>query len=123
MMETFLTAASGDALTFPVQAVAPSDAELLFTVASLLAALPGPFVGPRLSTLVEYVCVTCCPAGAAERAQRLEWDLAEYLHQWQVLRAEQVSPAGLDAWAAGAPIVFLRAALAGCARCRGGEVR
>jgi hypothetical protein len=113
-------------LTLPavrVPVAVPSDAELLSTVASLLAALPGPFVGPRLSTLVEYVCVTCCPAGAAERAQRLELALAEYLHRWRVLRAGQVSPDGLDAWAAGAPITFLRAALAGCARCRGGEAR
>ena len=106
-----------------VPVVKPSDAELLSTVGSLLAAMPGRFVGPRLSALVEYVCATCCPAGSVERAQRLELLLAEYLHDWRVLRAGQVSPAGLDAWAAGTPIVFLRAALAGCARCSGGEAR
>ncbi len=94
----------------------PSDAGLLCSVASLLAAVPGPFVGPRLSTLVEYVCTTYCPGDACARAVRLEVELAEYLHDWRVLRSAQVSPAGLDDWAAGAPIVFLRAAVAGCAR-------
>lgn len=95
----------------------PSDAGLLCSVASLLAAVPGPFVGPRLSKLVEYVCTTYCPGDdACARALRLEVELAEYLHDWRVLRTAQVSPAGLDDWAAGAPIVFLRAAVAGCAR-------
>lgn len=106
-----------------VPADVPSDARLLRSVASLLAAVPGPFVGPRLSTLVEYVCATYCPSDACARAQRLELELAEYLHDWRVLRETQVSPAGLDDWAAGAPIVFLRAAVAGCARCQGGGLR
>jgi hypothetical protein len=82
-----------------------------------------PFIGPRLSTLVEYVCTTYCPSEATDRAQRLELELAGYLHDWRVLRTVQVSPAGLDDWAAGAPIVFVRAAVAGCARCQGGEAR
>ena len=107
----------------PAPADVPSDAGLLCSVASLLAAVPGPFVGPRLSTLVEYVCATFCPGDACARAQRLELELAEYLHDWRVLRAAQVSPAGLDDWAAGAPIVFLRAAVAGCARGQGGGPR
>lgn len=108
-----------------VPAVDPSDAELLGTLASLLAAMPGPRIGAPLSQVIEYVCATCCPMGAADRALRLESELAEYLNDWHVIRSGQVSPAGLDAWAAGAPIAFLRAALAGCARCRraGGEAR
>jgi hypothetical protein len=97
----------------------PSDAGLLAAVAAVLAAVPGPFVGPRLSTLIEHVCAIHCPDDAAARAQRLELELAEYLHDWRVLRAVQVSPAGLDDWAAAAPIVFLRAAVTGCARCHG----
>jgi hypothetical protein len=105
------------------QADVPSDAGLLCSVASLLAGVPGLFVGPRLSTLVEYVCTTYCPSDACARAQRLELELAEYLHDWRVLRAGQVSPAGLDDWAAGTPIVFLRAAVAGCARGQGGGPR
>jgi hypothetical protein len=104
----------------PVLADVPSDAGLLCSVASLLAAVPGPVAGPRLSTLVEYVCTTYCPGDACTRAQRLELELADYLHEWRVLRESQVSPAGLDDWAAGVPIVFLRAAVAGCARCQGG---
>ena len=109
-----------------VDTAAPSDAELLTTLGSLLAAVPGPFVGPRLSALVSYVCATCCPGEpAGPRAQRLELELAEYLNAHHVLRTEQLSVAGLDDWAAGAPIVFLRAAIMACARCQTepGQVR
>lgn len=104
-----------------VSAAVPSDAELLSTLGSLLAALPGPVMRPRLTALVEYVCVTCCPVNAVERAQRLELGLADFLHERAVLpRTGQVSPDGLDTWAAGTPITFVRAALAACARCAGG---
>lgn len=108
-----------------IPAVDPSDADLLTMLASLLAAMPGPRVRAPLSQVIEYVCATCDLDGAAERALRLESELAEYLAEWRVLRSAQASPAGLDAWASETPIVFLRAALVGCARCQraGGDAR
>jgi hypothetical protein len=97
----------------------PSDAELLATLGSLLAAVPGPFCGPQLSRLVSYVCATCAPAEPAEwRALRLERELADFLNDRHVLNTAQATPNGLDEWAAGAPIVFLRAAVIACARCQ-----
>jgi hypothetical protein len=95
-----------------------SDADLLETVASLLAAMPGRTCGPRLSAVLENVCSAYCPDGAADRAVRLERELAEYLHEWRVLRASEASPAGLDVWAARAPLTFLRVAVVACARCQ-----
>jgi hypothetical protein len=96
----------------------PPNAELLSIVASLFDAMPGERIKAPLSRLIENVCATCCPEGGADRALRLELELAEYLVGWRVIRHEQESPAGLDAWAAKTPIVFLRAAVAGCARCQ-----
>jgi len=93
-----------------------SDADLLDTVAKLLAAMPGPTCGAPLSGVFELVCRA--HEGTADRAEQLEGELADYLHEWRVLRAEQTSPAGLDAWANTAPVAFLRAAVAGCARCQ-----
>jgi hypothetical protein len=98
-----------------------SDADLLETAAALLAAMPGRTCGPRLSAVLENVCSACCPDPAdraAERAVRLERELAEYLHEWRVLRAAEASPAGLDAWAARTPLTFVRVALVACARCQ-----
>lgn len=95
-----------------------SDADLLETVASLLAAMPGRTCGPRLSALLENVCSAYCPDGAADRAVRLETELVEYLHRWRVLRTGEASPAGLDGWAARTPIAFLRVAVVACARCQ-----
>jgi hypothetical protein len=48
--------------------------------------------------------------------------LADWLHEHRVLRFRQISVAGLDEWAAGAAIVFLRAAIIACARCETGGV-
>lgn len=95
-----------------------TDADLLETVASLLAAMPGRTCGPRLSALLENVCSAYCPDGAADRAVQLELELAEYLNVWRVLRSGEVSPAGLDVWAARAPLAFVRVALVACARCQ-----
>lgn len=101
--------------------MAPPDEQLLRQLGTVLAATPGPVLGPRLSALVEDVCRASCPAGAAAaRAERLETELAEYLHEWRVLRFRQVTPAELDTWAGTAPLVFVRAAVAGCARCHDG---
>jgi hypothetical protein len=100
---------------------APSDDQLLRQLATVLASTPGPVLGLRLSALVEDVCRVHCPAEvAAARAEHLETELAEYLHQWRVLRFRQVTPAELDTWAGTAPLVFVRAAVAGCARCHDG---
>lgn len=101
----------------------PSDAQLMGMLASLLASMPGPRLAAPLSRVVGHLCWVCCPDGAAERALRLEEVLAEYLSVWSVLRWSQASPAGLDAWAADAPVVFLHAAVAGCGRMAGGESR
>ncbi|MFC4066775.1 hypothetical protein [Actinoplanes subglobosus] len=104
---------------FAVTPAVPSDADLLNVLAGLLTARPGPSVGRRLSTLVSFVCATGCPAELAEaRALRLEQELAEYLNARHVLRTAQATPDGLDAWAAGAPIVVPRAAVIACARCQ-----
>lgn len=112
------------ALVAAAPAVALSDADLLAVTASLLDAMPGRTCGPKLSTLFEYVCSTCCPDGAADRAVRLELELAEYLNAWRVLPFAEASPAGLDVWAARAPLAFVRVALVACARCqRSGDVR
>lgn len=101
----------------------PSDAQLLFQLGLMLKSAPGPFLGPQLSTLVEHVCEAHCSAQATERAAELETALATYLNERRVLRFRQASPAGLDDWAASAPIVFVRAAVTACATCRGGGPR
>jgi hypothetical protein len=104
--------------------VVPSDDELLLQLAAVLRSAPGPVLRPRLSALVERVCRTHCPAEAvAARAVRLETALAAYLHERHVLRFRQVAPAELDRWAHGAPLVFVRAAVAACARCRRGPAQ
>lgn len=100
----------------------PTDAQLLDMVASLLAAMPGPQVGAPLSQVIEYLCAAVCPTGAPERAHRLEFELAEYLADWRVLRHSQTSPAELDRFATDAPLTFLHAALLGCARCQQAEM-
>ncbi len=105
-------------LTTPT--VVTSDDHLFQQLARVLRATPGPVLGPRLSTLVEHVCRAHCPAEAvAARAVHLETALASYLHERHVLRFRQIKPAELDQWASGAPLVFVRAAVAACARCHG----
>jgi hypothetical protein len=94
----------------------PSDSELLGMLASLLAAMPGPRLQAPLSRVIENLCSACCLDGAAELAERLERELARYLAEWSVLRFSQTCPAGLDRFAADAPVVFLHAATVGCAR-------
>ncbi|MGC9670975.1 hypothetical protein ACNTMW_31060 [Planosporangium sp. 12N6] len=105
----------------------PSDAELCEATASLLAAMPGTTLGPRLSRLLAMVCsVYCFPRGADGRAERLTESLITYLHaRHALLRSAQLTPAGLDEWAAGVPLTVLRAALRACARHlrSGGEAR
>lgn len=111
------------ALTLPqTPTVAPSDDHLFLQLARVLRATPGPILGPRLSTLVEHVCRAHCPAEAVA-ARAVETALAGYLHERHVLRFRQVTPAELDQWASGAPLVFVRAAVAACARCHGGDPR
>jgi hypothetical protein len=101
--------------------VVPSDDQLFLQLAVVLKATPGPVLRPRLSTLVEHVCQAHCPAEAvAARAEQLERALAAYLNDWRVLRFRQVKPAELDKWASSAPLVFVHAAVAACARCRDG---
>lgn len=81
----------------------------------------GPFLSLRLSTVVEHVCEAYCQAStAAERTRRLQLALAGFLNERRVLRFGQVSPAGLDDWAATAPVIFVRAAVRACAGCAGG---
>jgi len=102
----------------------PSDGQLLMELGAVLQGCAGPVLGPRLSTLVAHVCHAYCPARVAdERAEHLETVLGCWLNEHRVLRFRQVSPAGVDEWAAGAAVVFLRAAVAACARCQGGEAR
>lgn len=97
--------------------VEPSDGQLLMELALVLRACAGPVLGPRLSTLVAHVCHAYCPAATAdERADRLDTVLADWLNEHRVLQEWQISVAGLDEWAAGAAIVFLRAAVCACAR-------
>jgi hypothetical protein len=97
----------------------PSDAQLFEMAAALLAAVPGPMLGstPALSTVLSWSCSTFYDDAACQaRAGRLARALAEYLQTWHVLRGDQATPAGLDAWAATARVAFLRTALAACAR-------
>jgi hypothetical protein len=102
----------------------PSDSQLFLQLVTVLKSTSGPVLGRRLSALVEHVCRAHCPAEAvAERAEQLETALAAYLNERAVLRFRQVEPAELDKWAASAPLVFVRAAVAACARCQGGGAR
>lgn len=102
----------------------PSDGQLLMELGLVLRGYAGPVLGPRLSTLVAHVCHAYLPAATAdERAEHLDTVLADWLNEHRVLTFEQVSVTGLDEWAAGAAIVFLRAAVCACARCQGGETR
>lgn len=94
----------------------PSNAELLDTMASLLAAVPGPTIDRPLSRLLQFVCSVYCAHEAEARAEQLAGVLAEYLNTWHVLRTTQLDPTSLDQWAAVTPIVFVRTAMAGCAR-------
>jgi len=111
-------------LTSELAEAGPSDGQLLMELGLVLRSCAGPVLGPRLSTLVAHVCHAYLPAAAADvRAERLDTVLADWLNEHRVLTFEQVSVAGLDEWAAGAAIVFLRAAVCACARCQGGEAR
>lgn len=103
-------------LSSPAATPAPSDADLLMTTASLLAACPGRTLGPRLSQLLHLVCSVYAGDDAADRTARLEWELADYLHAWRVLRWSEDNPAALDVWAAAAPLPFVRISLLACAR-------
>lgn len=97
----------------------PSDAQLFEMTAALLAAVPGPRLGcrPALSTVLRWSCSSFFDGAACEvRAGRLAQELADYLQTWHVLRGCQATPAGLDAWACTARVMFLRTALTACAR-------
>lgn len=99
----------------------PSDGQLLMELGLVLQGCVGPVLGPRLSTLVAHVCHAYCPATTAdERAAHLDTVLAGWLNEHRVLQERQISVAGLDEWAAGAAVVFLRAAVCACARRQGG---
>jgi hypothetical protein len=98
-------------------AAASSDGQLLTELGLVLRGCAEPVLRPRLSTLVAHVCHAYLPEAIAdERAERLILTLADYLHGRHVLRETQVSPSGLDEWAAGTPMTFLQVAMAGCAR-------
>jgi hypothetical protein len=102
----------------------PSDGQLLMELGLVLRGCAGPVLGPRLSTLVAHVCHAYCPATVADvRAERLETVLACWLNEHAVLRFAQLSPTALDEWAAGAAIVFLRAAVCACGLAQDGGVR
>jgi hypothetical protein len=101
-----------------------SDAQLLLQLAVVLDGQAGPVLDLRLSTLVAHVCHAHVPAPAADvRAEYLTMLLADFLHSRHVLREVQVSPAGLDAWAATAAPVFVLTAVRACGRSVGGGLR
>jgi hypothetical protein len=105
----------------PSWLASPSDGQLLMELGLVLNGCARPVLGPRLSTLVAHVCHAYCPAALAdERAGRLVLELADFLHSRHVLRESQVSPVGLDRWAACTEIVFLRTVVAAYARRLGG---
>jgi hypothetical protein len=101
-----------------------SDAQLLLQLGVVLDGQAGPALDLRLSTLVAHVCHAHLPALAADvRAECLTMLLADFLHSRHVLRESQVSPAGLDAWAATAAPVFVLTAVRACGRSVGGDLR
>ncbi len=97
----------------------PTDAQLFEMAAALLGAVPGPKLGetPTLSTVLGWSCSVYYTDAAREaRTEHLAGALAAYLETWHVLRGNQATPAGLDAWASTARVTFLRTALSACAR-------
>jgi hypothetical protein len=102
----------------------PADAELLKVAAAVLSTAPGPTLGAcSLSSVLRLAC-SMSDAGreCQARAERLSQELAAYLQSRHVLRFGQATPAGLDAWAERAPVVFLHAAVGACARTRAASV-
>jgi len=108
-------------LTSELAEAGPSDGQLLMELGLVLRGCAGPVLEPRLSTMVAHVCHAYCPAAVADvRAEQLETVLACWLNEHAVLRFAQLSPAALDEWAAGAALVFLRAAVCACGLAQGG---
>jgi hypothetical protein len=91
-----------------------SDAVLVETVASLLAAMPGEFVRPRLSCLVEMVRSAHGVSG--DRGELLMVGLAAYLQERHALPSALATVAGVDEWASHARIDVVRCALLAYAR-------
>jgi hypothetical protein len=98
----------------------PSDVQLCDTALLLLSGVSGQRLEAlSLSQLLLVTCTPYCFSGSqrAARANRLVDDLARYLYERHaLLRSASVNAAGLDAWAAAAPLEVLRTALAAFSR-------
>src|SRR4051794_16778552 len=98
----------------------PSDAQLIDVAVLLLDTVPGDHLGVApLSHVLQLACASSsCGASCETRAEDLAAGLACYLHDRHILKTADATVAGLDAWAASAPLTVVRTAVAAYARHR-----